>query len=104
MSKLIEVTVPDLGDFKNIPVIEVLVKPGDSVKKEDPLISLESDKATMEVPAPEAGVVKELRIKLGDKVSKGSAILLLDSEAAPAEAKAPAEATPPAAPAARAPA
>ena len=72
MSNLIEVKVPDIGDFKNIPVIEVLVKPGDSVKKEDPLVTLESDKATMEVPAPQAGVVKELKIKVGDKVSKGT--------------------------------
>jgi dihydrolipoamide dehydrogenase len=84
MSNLIEVTVPDIGDFRNIPVIEVLVKPGDAVKKEDPLISLESDKATMEVPAPASGVVKEMRIKVGDKVSKGSAILLLESGAAAA--------------------
>src|SRR6185295_17647113 len=106
MGNLIEVTVPDIGDFKNIPVIEVLVKPGDTVKKEDPLISLESDKATMEVPAPEAGVVKEMRIKVGDKVSRGSAILVLEAgAAAPAEAKAPAApAAAPAAPAARAPA
>ena len=91
MSNLIEVTVPDIGDFKNIPVIEVLVKPGDAVKKEDPLISLESDKATMEVPAPASGVVKEMRIKVGDKVSKGSAILVLESGTAGSpEAKAPA--------------
>jgi dihydrolipoamide dehydrogenase len=82
MSNLIEVKVPDIGDFKDIPVIEVLVKPGDAVNKEDPLISLESDKATMEVPAPQAGVVKELKLKIGDKVSKGSLILTL--EAAPA--------------------
>ena len=58
MSNLIEIRVPDIGDFKNIPVIEVLVKPGDAVRKEDPLITLESDKATMDVPAPQAGVVK----------------------------------------------
>ena len=91
MSKLVEVTVPDIGDFKDVPVIEVLVKPGDPVKKEDPLISLESDKATMEVPAPQDGVVKELKLKVGDKVSKGSAILVLESEAVAAvEAKAPA--------------
>ena len=87
MSNIIEVKVPDIGDFKDMPVIEVLVKPGDSVKKEDPLITLESDKATMEVPAPQAGVVKELKVKSGDKVSQGSLILMLearDAAAAPA--------------------
>src|SRR5262245_39211441 len=91
MSNLIEVKVPDIGDFKNIPVIEVLVKPGDTVSKEDPLISLESDKATMEVPAPQGGVVKELKVKIGDKVSQGSLILTLEaSAAASATAAAPA--------------
>src|SRR5262247_110974 len=64
-----EVVVPDIGDFKDVPVIEVLVKPGDSVKAEDSLVTLESDKATMEVPAPFAGVVKEMKVKVGDKVS-----------------------------------
>ncbi len=89
MGSLRDVLVPDIGDFKNIPVIEVLVKPGDSVKAEDSLITLESDKATMEVPAPFAGVVKELKIKAGDKVSEGVAILSLEvSEAAPAPAAA----------------
>ncbi|HSE01839.1 MAG TPA: dihydrolipoyllysine-residue acetyltransferase [Burkholderiales bacterium] len=83
---VIEVKVPDIGDFKDIPVIEVLVKPGDSVTQEAPLITLESDKATMEVPSPAAGVVKELRVKVGDKVSEGSLVLTLESsgEAAPA--------------------
>ena len=89
MSNLIEVKVPDIGDFKGIPVIEVLVKPGDAVNKEDALITLESDKATMEVPAPVAGTVKELKMKVGDKVSEGSVILLLESTA-PAKAEAPA--------------
>jgi dihydrolipoamide dehydrogenase len=88
MSNVIEVKVPDIGDFKNIPVIEVLVKPGDQIRKEDSLITLESDKATMEVPSPESGVVREMKVKTGDKVSQGSLILLL--EAANAEAKAPA--------------
>ena len=74
-----EVTVPDIGDFKEVEVIEVLVKPGDAVAKEQSLITLESDKATMEIPSPGAGVVKELKIKVGDKVSKGSAILVLES-------------------------
>jgi pyruvate dehydrogenase E2 component (dihydrolipoamide acetyltransferase) len=87
MGSLKDVLVPDIGDFKNIPVIEVLVKPGDSVRAEDSLITLESDKATMEVPAPFAGVVKELKIKAGDKVSEGAAILSLEiSEGAPAPA------------------
>jgi len=82
-----EVKVPDIGDFKNIEVIEVLVKPGDSVKKEQSLITLESDKATMEIPSPAAGVVKELKLKAGDKVSQGSLILLLEAAAgAPAPA------------------
>src|SRR2546422_10878709 len=76
----IEVKVPDIGDFKNVEVIEVLVKPGDAVSKEQSLVTLESDKATMEIPSPEAGVVKEIRIKLGDKISKGSAILELDAK------------------------
>ena len=95
MGSLRDVLVPDIGDFKNIPVIEVLVKPGDSVKAEDSLITLESDKATMEVPAPFAGVVKELKIKAGDKVSQGAAILSLEiSEGAPAAAPVAAPAPP----------
>ena len=91
MSNVIEVRVPDIGDFKNIPVIEVLVKPGDSVSKETPLVSLESDKATMEVPSPAAGKVKELKVKVGDKVSEGSIVVTLesagDSAATPAAGK-----------------
>jgi dihydrolipoamide dehydrogenase len=78
MARLVEVKVPDIGDFKNIEVIEILVKPGDSVAKEQSLISLESDKATMEIPAPEAGVVQSITVKLGDKVSQGSVILKLE--------------------------
>jgi len=81
MGAVAEVKVPDIGDFKDIPIIEIMVKVGDSVKPEDPLVSLESDKATMEVPAPSAGTVKELKVKLGDKVSEGSVILLLDEGA-----------------------
>ena len=85
MPKLIEVKVPAIGDFKNIPVIEVLVKPGDTVQPEDSLVTLESDKATLDVPAPVAGVVKELKAKVGDKVSQGSLILMLEvSDVAPA--------------------
>jgi dihydrolipoamide dehydrogenase len=97
---IIEVKVPDIGDFKNIPVIEVLVKPGDVVSKEDSLVTLESDKATMDIPAPAAGVVKEIRLKVGDKVSEGTLVLMLEaaeSAAAPAPAAkspAPASASP----------
>src|SRR5438552_2796160 len=78
----IEVKVPDIGDFKDVPVIEVFVKPGDAVKPEDPLVTLESDKATMDVPAPSAGTVTELKVKVGDKVSEGSVILTLETTAA----------------------
>jgi pyruvate dehydrogenase E2 component (dihydrolipoamide acetyltransferase) len=84
-----EVRVPDLGDFKDVPVIEVLVKPGDSVQAEDPLITLESDKATMDVPAPVAGVVKTLAVKVGDKVSEGSPILVLEVAAASDDRRGP---------------
>ena len=83
-----QVVVPDIGDFKEVEVIEVLVKPGDAVAKEQSLVTLESDKATMEIPSPSAGVVKELRLKVGDKVSKGSPILVLASNGAPAPAPA----------------
>ena len=79
MANVIEVKVPDIGDFKNIPVIEILVKPGDMVGKETPLVSLESDKATMEVPSPAAGKVKELKVKIGDKVSEGTLVLMLEA-------------------------
>ena len=88
MANVIEVTVPDIGDYKNIPVIEVFVKAGDRVKAEDSLMTLESDKATMDVPSPASGVVKEIIIKPGDKVSKGTLVLTLeaaDSAAAPAK-------------------
>ncbi len=78
----IEIKVPDIGDFKDIPVIEVLVKPGDTIAKEDPLVTLESDKATMEVPSTHAGTVKELRVKAGDKVSQGSLIAILEATSA----------------------
>src|SRR3954447_1497230 len=73
-----EIPVPDIGDFKNIPVIEIMVKPGDVVAKDTPLVTLESDKATVEVPSPQPGTVKELKVKIGDRVSKGSVIMLLD--------------------------
>ncbi|HXM80848.1 MAG TPA: dihydrolipoyllysine-residue acetyltransferase [Burkholderiales bacterium] len=94
-----QVVVPDIGDFKEVEVIEVLVKPGDAVSKEQSLITLESDKATMEIPSPAAGVVKELKVKMGDKVSQGTLILVLDSKAEPAarEAPKPEQKAPPAA-------
>ena len=108
MSKTIEIKVPDIGGFKDVPVIEVLVKPGDSVKKEDALITIESDKATFDVPAPQAGVVKEIKIKAGDKVSQGSLIVTLDAAesaaAAPASTPAPAARAPETKPAAPPPA
>jgi dihydrolipoamide dehydrogenase len=93
MSATVEVKVPDIGDFKEVDVVEVLVKPGDRVEKESSLVTLESDKATMEIPSPAAGIVKNLIVKLGDKVSEGSPLLLLDA----VEAKTPAPAAPPAA-------
>jgi len=102
----IEVKVPDIGDFTDVPVIEVLVKPGDTVKAEDSLVTLESDKATMDVPAPAAGVIKSLGVKVGDKVSEGHLILTLEEAAgaaAPAQAAPASKAAQPAAPA-RAPA
>ncbi len=83
-----EVRVPDVGDFKDIPVIEIFVKPGDVVKPEQSLVSLESDKATMDVPAPLGGTVREVRVKLGDKVSQGTIILTLDTDGS-SEAVAP---------------
>ena len=93
----IEVKVPDIGDFSEVPVIDVLVKPGDSVKPEDPLVTLESDKATMDVPSPAEGKVTSIAVKIGDKVSQGSVLLALESEAASAQP--PATGTRPAAPA-----
>ena len=107
MANVIEVTVPDIGDFKNIPVIEVFVKAGDTVKAEESLMTLESDKATMDVPSPASGVVKEIVIKPGDKVSKGTRVLVLeatDSVAAPAKPAPAAVAPTPAKPATPAPA
>jgi pyruvate dehydrogenase E2 component (dihydrolipoamide acetyltransferase) len=77
---MIEIKVPDIGDFQNVPVIDVLVKPGDVVAIDDSLITLESDKATMDVPSPAAGTVRELRVQVGDKVSEGSVVLTLDGQ------------------------
>jgi dihydrolipoamide dehydrogenase len=84
MATLVEVKVPDIGDFKDVPVIEVLVKPGDAIKTESSLVTLESDKATMDVPSPVDGVVKEIKAKIGDKVSEGSLLLIVDADVAPA--------------------
>jgi pyruvate dehydrogenase E2 component (dihydrolipoamide acetyltransferase) len=80
-----EVSVPDLGDFADVPVIEIHVAPGDVVHNEDPLVTLESDKATMDIPSPAAGTVRELRVKVGDQVSRGAPILSLDTEGAAVE-------------------
>ncbi|MBU9397522.1 biotin/lipoyl-containing protein, partial [Burkholderia multivorans] len=109
MSQAIEVKVPDIGDYKDVPVIEVLVKAGDTVEPEQSLVTLESDKATMDVPSPAAGTVKEVKVKVGDAVSEGTLIILLEGGAAAqpngaaAPAAAPAQASAPA-PAAAAPA
>ena len=80
----IEVKVPDIGDFKDVPVIEILVKPGEAIKTEQALVTLESDKATMDVPSPLDGVVKEIKVKVGDKISEGAVLLTAETEAAPA--------------------
>jgi len=93
MSRLIEVKIPNIGDFDGVEVIEILVAAGDRIAAEDSLISVESDKATMEIPAPQAGVVKEIRVAVGDTVAEGSAILILEAEEA--EAPAPADSSTP---------
>jgi len=107
---MVEVKVPDIGDFENVEVIELLVKTGDTVKVEQSLVTVESDKASMEIPSSHAGVIKELKVKLGDKVGEGSLLLMLEAAgaaaaaepaAAPAPAVAAAVAGAPAAPAAR---
>jgi pyruvate dehydrogenase E2 component (dihydrolipoamide acetyltransferase) len=90
MAEIRDVLVPDIGDFADVPVIEVLVSPGDSVGPEDPLVTLESDKATMDVPAPFGGTVAEIRVSVGDTVSEGSPILTLEVGANGASAQAPA--------------
>ena len=90
---IIEIKVPDIGDFKDVEVIEVLVKAGDVIKAEQSLITVESDKASMEIPSSAAGVVKELKVKVGDKVNEGSLVLLLESTQAGAAAAAPATAS-----------
>ena len=79
MAQTIEIKIPDIGDFKDVPVIEVMVKPGDTVQAEDPIVTLETDKAAMEVPSPNAGTVKDMKVKVGDKVSQGSLLMLLET-------------------------
>ncbi|HEY3047549.1 MAG TPA: biotin/lipoyl-containing protein, partial [Polaromonas sp.] len=109
---LIDIKVPDIGDFDEVSVIEVLVKPGDAIKAEQSLITVESDKASMEIPSSQAGVVKEIMVKLGDKVKQGSVVLTLEAAAtatssaavaAPAAGQKPAPTTPPPAAAVPAP-
>ena len=82
MADPLEVRVPDIGDFADVPIIEVMVSPGDTVAEEDPLITLESDKATMDVPSPAAGTVGELKVSVGDTVSEGTVILTLEGAGA----------------------
>jgi len=101
---LIEVKVPDIGDFSEVAVIELLVKPGDTVKPEQSLITVESDKASMEIPCSHAGVVKELKVKMGDKISEGTVVLVLEADGVSAAAPAAPAAASAAAPAAPAPA
>jgi pyruvate dehydrogenase E2 component (dihydrolipoamide acetyltransferase) len=100
MGNLVEVKVPDIGDFKDVEVIEVLVRPGDAVAREQSLITVESDKASMEIPSPAAGIVQSLLVRIGDRVSQGSPILMLDAAdaAAAVTPAAPPAAPPPAAP------
>jgi pyruvate dehydrogenase E2 component (dihydrolipoamide acetyltransferase) len=82
MSSPTEIRLPDIGDFTGVPVIEVHVAPGDEVAVDDPIVTLESDKATMDIPAPQAGTVRELRVGVGDEVSEGDVLLLLDAAGA----------------------
>ena len=100
----IDIKVPDIGDFAEVAVIEVLVQPGDTIKAEQSLVTVESDKASMEIPSSHAGVVKELKVKLGDKIAEGSVLLTLETAQAAAPAAAPAvlEQKPAPAPAAQA--
>ena len=91
---LIDIQVPDIGDFAEVGVIELLVKPGDTVAKDQSLITVESDKASMEIPSSHAGVVKEIVVKIGDKVAEGSLVLTLEASAGGAAAPAQAAAAP----------
>src|SRR5579872_6266885 len=89
MGSLVSIKLPDIGEFEDVEVIEVMVKPGDKVKVDDSLITIESDKASMEVPATEAGIVKELKVKVGDRVSEGSPIIVVETSDDAAEAAKP---------------
>ncbi|MBP6646205.1 MAG: FAD-dependent oxidoreductase, partial [Burkholderiaceae bacterium] len=89
---IIEIKVPDIGDFDEVTVIELMVNPGDTIKAEQSLITVESDKASMEIPSSSAGVVKEVKVKLGDKVKQGSVVLMLEAAGAAAAAPSPAPA------------
>ena len=91
MSNLVEIKVPDIGDFKDVEIIEILVKAGDSVKNDASVLVLESDKATMEIPSPSAGTVRELKVKVGDKVSQGTLFMMLETAAAEQQAQAVAQ-------------
>ena len=91
MSNLVEIKVPDIGDFKDVEIIEILVKPGDTLQPEASVLVLESDKATMEIPSPSAGTVRELKVKVGDKVSQGTLFMMLETAAAEQQAKAVAQ-------------
>ena len=105
MAEIKEALVPDIGDYSDIPVIEVLVAVGDTVKKDQGLVTLESDKATLEVPSSADGVVKEIKVKLDDKLSQGDVVVVLEAAgAAPAAAKAAPGSKPPVTPSHRAPA
>src|SRR5215204_935103 len=104
MAQLVEVKVPDIGDFKDVAVIELLVKPGEVIAVDTALIMVESDKASMEIPSTHAGTVKEMKVGLGDKVSEGSVILVLEAAGAATAAPAPSPAKAAAVPAAATPA
>src|SRR5450631_1933752 len=89
-----DIKLPDIGDFKDVPIIEIHIKPGQTVAKEDVIFTLESDKATLDVPSPEAGVIGEIKVKVGDKVSQGSLLATIEGDsAAPALAEAAAKTT-----------
>ncbi|MGB5601471.1 MAG: biotin/lipoyl-containing protein, partial [Gammaproteobacteria bacterium] len=82
MANVKDILVPDIGDFEGVEVIEIMVSPGDSINLEDPLVSLESDKAAMEIPSPQAGTIKEVKVSIGDKVSQGDLLMSMEVSAA----------------------
>ena len=99
MSQIIEIKVPDIGDYKDVPVIEVLVKAGDKIEKEQSIVVLESDKATMDVPSSHSGIVKEVKVKVGDNLSEGSVVVILEGGASGVSTPVSTPAAAPAAPA-----